>query len=95
MNQGKRRDAFMKIKKLNEAIMTIMSYSAPTTNTEFGTFYLQGEGRTTSVKVPNHEIRQQAMYAPTKFIGKDIIISYQDKTPHGKLRHPRFNRFVS
>lgn len=95
---GKRRNAFMKIKKLNKIRMQITSYIEPLTPTEYGVFLVEGHTDKrfvqTGVKVPNRKIRDEALQDHKKFLGRKIIVHYQDKTPHGQLRHPRFAGFI-
>ena len=96
---GKRRNAFMKLKKLSKLTMKIVNYIEPLTPTEYGVFLVEAmtdEPRLlqTGVKVPNRKIRDEALQDHNKFLGKKIIVHYQDKTPHGQLRHPRFAGFV-
>ena len=95
---GKRRNAFMKLKKLNKITMTIVSYMEPLTPTEYGVFNVESMGEhrriQTGIKIPNHKIRDEALQDHNKFMGRKIIVHYQDKTPHGQLRHPRFAGFI-
>ena len=89
---GKRRKYFLKVKSEKSMTMTIIHYEPPNTETEFGIVILQDNGLQTSVKVPNLDLRKR--FLTEDFTGREVLIEYQGLTPYGKLRHPRFDRFI-
>ena len=94
---GKRSKDWLKIKGCDIVVLKIVGYEPPATETEYGVMLLRGEvsGKeiTTSVKVPNLVLREKFEKAPNDYIGRRVLIEYQNLTTHGLLRHPRFDRF--
>ena len=94
---GKRSKDWLKIKACETAVLTIIGYEPPATETEYGVILLQGEVKgkkiTTSVKVPNLSMRDHFLKSFASIKGDRCVIEYQNITTHGLLRHPRFDRF--
>ena len=89
---GKRRKHFLKVKSEKSIEMIIIHYEPPLTDTEFGVIVVQRDTLVTSVKVPNLDLREK--FLVNDFTGRNVLIEYQGMTPHEKLRHPRFDRFI-
>ena len=94
---GKRSKDWLKIKACETAVLTIIGYEPPATETEYGVILLQGKVKgkeiTTSVKVPNLSMRDHFLKSFASIKGDRCVIEYQNITTHGLLRHPRFDRF--
>jgi hypothetical protein len=48
----------------------------------------------TSCKVLNGEELKRIQADPSSFIGRKLLLDYQEKTPDGMYRHPRWDRWV-
>ena len=94
---GKRSKDWLKIKACETAVLIIIGYEPPATETEYGVILLQGKVKgkqiTTSVKVPNLSMRDHFLKSFASIKGSRCVIEYQNITTHGLLRHPRFDRF--
>lgn len=104
---GKRSKDFIKIKKLQTAVLTVIGFEAGrgTINYrgEYATVVLRDDaGFTTTVKTRNdaecaafeHAAQVAAsMKRPHPAIGRRLRIEFQERTPDGNYRHPRWDRW--
>lgn len=101
---GKRSKDFIKIKALRSEVLTVIGF-APSKGTiinrgPFATIILRDdEGNVTTVKTRNdaecRKLEQEAIVGqPHPAIGRKLSIEYQERTPDGKYRHPRFDHWV-
>lgn len=51
-------------------------------------------GIETTVKTLNNEMMRQFQQNPTAYIGKKLVISYHERLPKGKYRHPMFDHLA-
>ena len=80
---------WVKLKREGAIDMTITGYEAG----EFGPHskvLARGHGIETSVKTKNADWLRRLAARPDYYIGKTIVIEFTERTPDGKLRHPRF-----
>lgn len=100
---GKRSKDFIKIKALKSAVLTIIGFvpSKGLINDRgpFATVLLQDEdGNVTAVKTRNdaecRKFEQEAGVGIHPAIGRKLQIEYQERTPDGSYRHPRWDHFV-
>lgn len=90
---GKRPKDWIKIKKLRSDVLTIVGY-VPGRMGPHSTVLLQNSsGLEVTVKAKN-DLRRAALDAnPEAFIGRRLRIEFQERTPDGSYRHPRWDRF--
>lgn len=100
---GKRRDAFVKIKKLNTAVLTVVGFEETRGTVlnrgQYATVILEdARGERTSVKTKDDlELARLNAHTGTTgthpALGRKLRIEYQDWTPKGGYRHPRWDRW--
>lgn len=96
---GKRpKDGWIKVKQLRSAVMIVTGYEEGRGKLNTGqpccTVILRdSEGNVTSVKALNDYERLTMAEDPRKFIGRALRIDYQERTPDGSYRHPRWDRW--
>lgn len=91
---GKRpKDVFIKIKKLQTAILTVQGY-VPGKNGPVATVALcDDEGNLTTVKTLDNKWLSMLAADPQRYIGRKLRIEFQERTPDGNYRHPRWDRW--
>lgn len=90
---GKRSDAFMKVKKCEHGVITIIEWDTGTTPGECVAVGKDDEGIGTRAKILDDATRARVRKDPQSFIGRRLCIEYTERTPDGGYRHPRWDRF--
>lgn len=91
--EGKRpKGVWIKIKQLQSTIMTITGYEYGLLGPYAKVALVDDEGIKLTVKIRNNVIRNQCAANPNSFIGKRLRVEYQERTPDGSYRHPRWDR---
>lgn len=90
---GKRSADFIKIKKLRTATLTVIGYTAGKLGPYSTVELKDDDGNEVSVKTLNNEELRRLAATPSAFIGRKLRIEYQERTPDGGYRHPRWDRF--
>lgn len=88
---GKRRDAFMKVKQAQSAVLRIVGWEAGTTGPQNVAVLQDEEGNETRVKIKNDELRARVAKEHQKLIGRELWIEYHERTADGSYRHPRWD----
>lgn len=99
---GKRDRCWMKVKQLRSAVLTLVGF-APGKMGPFATAVLRdAEGQETTVKWKNlallayfgqHNPNEEVCRHPNKCFGRRVRIEFQERTPDGGYRHPRWDRW--
>lgn len=90
---GKRSREWLKIKQLRSSVLTLIGF-IPGKLGRYAVVLLEdAEGRHTTVKTRNDRERARLAQDPPSFIGRKLRIEYQERTPDGSYRHPRWDRF--
>jgi hypothetical protein len=89
---GKRpKDAWIKLKQEDHVVMTITGFMAGKLG-PYSTVKLRDtEGHETTVKTLNNILLDLIARDPGAVIGRKIIIAFQERTPDGLYRHPRWH----
>ncbi len=90
---GKRPKDWLKIKQLRTAVMTVIAFHEGKMGPNSVVLVRGSDGYETTVKWKNLEILAEIDKAPEKFIGRKLRIEYQERTPDGSYRHPRWDRW--
>lgn len=92
---GKRpKNVWIKIKQLQSAVLTITGYEYGLLG-PYAKVTLEDEtGIKLTVKIRNNAIRNQCAANPGSYIGRQLRIEYQERTPDGSYRHPRWDSLV-
>lgn len=90
---GKRSKDFMKIKALRSAVLTIYGFESGKLG-EWAKVRLKDEqNNLTVVKTRNTAERERLAANPEAALGRLLRITYQERTPDGSYRHPRWDRY--
>jgi hypothetical protein len=90
---GARSKDFIKVKALHTAVMTVTGFKAGKLGPH-STVELRGaDGSTTTVKTLDNDALRAFAVTPGSFIGRKLRIEYQERTPDGSYRHPRWDRW--
>jgi len=101
---GKRDKSWIKIKQLKSAVLTIIGFAESKgeiiNRGPYATVILKdAQGYTTTVKTRNDaeiarfERQGNGVHGNHPAIGKQLRIEYQERTPDGSYRHPRWDRY--
>lgn len=100
---GKRSKDFVKIKDLRSAVLRVIGYQPSRgeiiDNGRFAIVVLEDEeGNQTTVKARDREALDRIEAAAqlcsgVPFLGRKLRIEYQERTPDGSYRHPRWDRW--
>lgn len=90
---GKRpKNVWIKIKQLHSAVLTITGYEYGLLGPYAKVTLQDDDGQKLTVKIRNNEIRSRCAANPGSYVGKRLRIEYQERTPDGSYRHPRWDR---
>ena len=90
---GKRTKDWLKIKQLRSAVLTLVGYQGGKCGPQSVWVLRDPEGNETAVKWKNQALLLEINKAPATFLGRQVRIEYQERTPDGSYRHPRFDRW--
>ncbi len=91
---GKRpRGVWLKIKKLQSAALTVIAFREGKLGPNSIVWLRDDEGCETTVKWKNFDELAAIDADPSKFIGRKLRIEFQERTPDGSYRHPRWDRW--
>lgn len=90
---GKRAKHWIKIKKNNTAVLTVIGFVAGLLGPCATVLLEDNEGFQTTVKTLNTKEREAAQKNPGALIGRKLRIEYQERTPDGGYRHPMWDRW--
>jgi len=74
-------------------VCTLIGYQAGKLGPQATTLLRDEDGNVTTVKWKNMELLSRMNADPQSFIGRKVRIEYQERTPDGNYRHPRWDRF--
>jgi ATP-dependent DNA ligase len=91
---GKRPKAtWLKMKALKSAAMTLYGFKAGKMGPQSVMLLRDDTGNETQTKWKNLEQLDAFNANPQQFIGRRVRIEFQERTPEGNYRHPRFDRW--
>jgi len=91
---GKRpKNTWLKVKKLQSATLTLKDFAAGKMGPHAVMVLEDAEGYTTSVKWKSLAELAAIDAGPAQFIGRKVVIEFQERTTDGGYRHPRFDRW--
>lgn len=91
--EHRRSASFIKEKKLRSAVLTCIGFKAGKLGPCARAVLEDKDGNQTKVKIRNLKWLAEVTRSPKKFIGKQMRIDYQERTPDGSYRHPRMDRW--
>lgn len=95
---GKRSKDFIKVKMLRTAVLRVIGFAESKgqiqNRGQYATVILQDDdGNTTTVKTRNDAELKKLEAAGKTTLGRLLRIEYQERTPSGQYRHPRWDRW--
>jgi hypothetical protein len=91
---GHRSPDWVKVKEAHAATLTLTGYQAGKSG-PYSTLVLRdAAGVETTVKTLGNAMLRAVTAAPDSFIGRQVVITYQEKTPGGTYRHGIFDHFA-
>lgn len=91
---GRRSSDWIKFKRQQTAELTIIGFQAGKLGPHSKIRLRDDEGVEISVKTLNDEWRADFSVDPLPYVGRRLVISFQEKTRDGKYRHPMADHFV-
>jgi bifunctional non-homologous end joining protein LigD len=88
---GKRSKDWLKVKQLRSAKLRIIGFEPGEMGPCSVVLLEDPKQNRTSVKWKNLDLLRQTTENPDAFIGRDLWIEYQERTPDGSYRHPRWD----
>jgi len=90
---GKRSREWLKVKALATATLTVVGYQARLSGPHSTVVLRDDEGYETTVKTRNRIELARLDAEPDEHLGKRLVIEFQERTPDGSYRHPRWDRW--
>lgn len=90
---GKRAKHWLKVKKLRTAVLTVVEYVEGLMGPCATVRLRDDEGYETTVKTLNFAELARLEADPGAYIGRQLRIEYQERTPDHGYRHPRWDRW--
>jgi ATP-dependent DNA ligase len=90
---GKRRPEWMKMKQLRSAVCTVIGYREGKMGPQSTLLLEDDQGYQVTVKWRNLAELARLEADPGAYIGRRLRIEYQERTPDGSYRHPRWDRW--
>lgn len=87
------KNTWYKIKQLLSAALTIVGFREGTMGPNSIIVLRDDLGCETAVKWKNYELLATIQADPDKFLGRKVRIEFQERTPDGSYRHPRWDRW--
>jgi len=91
---GARSGDWVKVKEIHNATLTIIGFEAGKNGPYSALRLRDAKGVETTVKTPDRATLDRITLAPQSFLGREVVISFQERTPSGTYRHGRFDHFA-
>lgn len=91
---GTRSPEWVKVKQQHAATLTLTGFSEGKSGPCSVMNLRDADGKETTVKVLGNKLLAEVTTAPHRFIGRRVVISYQEKTNTGTYRHGIFDHFA-
>lgn len=91
---GFRSADWIKVKKVAAATLTIVGYEPGKVGPYSAVQLRDPNGIETTVKTLDNATMRAIEKNPASFIGRSLVISYQERTPSGKYRHPMWDHLL-
>jgi ATP-dependent DNA ligase len=88
---GMRSPSWLKVKKEAAAILTIIGFEAGKLGPNSVILLRDADGVKTSVKVLDNATLRMIDANPPSFVGRTLVVKYNERTKDGKYRHIRFD----
>lgn len=90
---GKRPTSWMKVKQLRSTVCTVVGYKPGKMGPHSILLLRDDDGHDVAVKWKSLAALDLIEVDPDSFLGRRLRIEYQERTPDGSYRHPRWDRW--
>lgn len=90
---GKRPKDWLKVKDLKTAVLTVVGFNDGTRGPNSVPVLRDEDGNETTVKAKNDAVLAYVQANWKACIGRKLRIEFQERTPDGSYRHPRWDRW--
>jgi len=90
---GDRKGEFVKMKQLLSDVLKITGFKTGKLGKCSIILLKHKDGNETKVKVRNMALLGRLQRTPNKYVGQEVRIEFQERTPDGGFFHPRWDRF--
>lgn len=91
---GYRSADWLKVKPVQQAVLTIIGFEAGKSGPYSAIKLRDDGGIETTVKTLGNQLLRDITAKPNAFLGRRVVIEYQERTPDGFYRHGRFDHFA-
>lgn len=91
---GHRSPEWVKVKAVLADTLTVTGFEEGKSGPCSKFVLRNADGITTTVKVPGNAMLREVTTNPKSFIGRRLVISFQQRTPSGTYRHAQFDHFA-
>jgi ATP-dependent DNA ligase len=91
---GYRSQDWLKVKPEHSAVLTIIGFEAGKSGPYSAIRLRDAGGIETTVKTLGNQLLRDISAAPHTFLGREVTITFQERTPAGLYRHGRFDHFT-
>lgn len=91
---GVRSPHWLKIKRIAAAELEVIGFEAGKLGPYSALKLRDAEGVETTVKTKNNQLLRDIAANPKSYLGRKLIVSYQERYNSGKYRHPMFDHFL-
>lgn len=91
---GHRSPEWVKVKASGAATLTITGFEAGKNGPQSKLCLRGADGIETTIKTPDNATLRAIAKDPASYIGRHVVISFQERTPSGSYRHPMFDHFA-
>jgi ATP-dependent DNA ligase len=90
---GKRLKDWFKVKQIRSAVLTVRGFRAGKMGPHSTLILEDDDGTMTIVKWKSYEDLAKLDASPESFVGRRLVIEFQERTPDGSYRHPRWDHW--
>lgn len=91
---GYRSPEWVKVKASKSATLELIGFKPGKSGPCSAMRLRDTDGKDTTVKVLGNALLAQVTRAPQSFVGRRVVITFQEKTPAGSYRHGQFDHFA-
>jgi bifunctional non-homologous end joining protein LigD len=91
---GKRSPYWIKVKQCDEVVVTITGFEAAKRGPYSKFCVVDADGHASTMGVSGNALLAAVTAAPGTFIGRRVVMAFQEKTESGAYRHGNFVRFA-
>jgi len=91
---GVRSPDWLKVKAVHAATLQVIGFEAGKSGPYSALQLRDATGHVTTVKTPDRTTLTEIAANPDAYVGRHVVIQFQERTPTGHYRHGRFDHFA-